>query len=115
MLHQYGKGQITQSKRLFLKPTVGSKEHFDPTSVTENIVYPYEGYLKPYESYMMLQEMLEAETEAIRVVSKLEDEVIEILENRSREQSECKLIIHALDWDRNYKTRKLLQYKVTSH
>lgn len=110
--YQYGEGQITQSKRIFEKPTVADYKDFDPASVTENIVYPYEGHLEPYESYMLLQEMIEAEIEAIRAISKLEDEVIGILESRSRERSECKLKINSLDWDRNRKTRKLLQIKV---
>jgi hypothetical protein len=110
--YQFGEGQITQSKRLFIKPTVANSKDFDPESVTEHIVYPYEGHLEPHESYTLLQEMLNAEIEAVRAISKLEDEVIEILENRSRERSECKLKINSLDWDRNYKTRKLLQIKV---
>jgi len=109
--YQYGEGQITQSSRLFKKP-VTSSEVFSPDLVTENIVYPYEGHLKPHEAYIMLQEMMQAENEALRAISILEDDIIGMLEIRSREQSEFKLKIDELDWDRNYKIRKLLQIEV---
>lgn len=110
--YQYGEGQITQSSRLFNKPSIANKGDFDPESVIENIVYPYEGHLKPHEAYLLLQDMMKAENEALRDVSKLEDDVIKMLETRCRELSEFKLKINSLDWDRNHKIRKLLQTKV---
>jgi len=60
----------------------------------------------------MLQEMMQAENEALGEISILEDDIISMLEIRSREQSEFKLKIDELDWDRNYKIRKLLQIEV---
>lgn len=110
--YQYGEGQITQSSRLFEKPSVTSSEQFIPNSVTENIVYPYEGQLKPHEAYSLLQDMMRAESEALHEVSILENDIIGILETRGREKTEFKLIIDALDWDRNYKIRKVLQIEV---
>ncbi|VVC24351.1 Hypothetical protein CINCED_3A009486 [Cinara cedri] len=108
--YQYGEGQITQSSRLFIKPSDStSADKFDPKSVIENIVYPYEGHLKPYEAYLLLQDMIKAENEALHDISKLEDSVIKILEIRSHERSEFKLKIDSLDWDRNHRIRKLLQ------
>lgn len=96
---------------MFEKPSVTSEE-FDPKSITENIVYPYEGHLKSHEAYILLQDMIKAENEALCDVSKLEDSVIEMLETRSREQLEYKLKINTLDWDRNQKIRNLLKKKV---
>lgn len=110
--YQYGEGQITQSSRLFNKSLITNKDEFDPESVIENIVYPYEGHLKPHEAHLLLQDMIKAENEALRDVSKLEDDVVEMLETRCRELSEFKLEINSLDWDRNHKIRKLLQTKV---
>ncbi|XP_025205390.1 dynein regulatory complex subunit 7-like, partial [Melanaphis sacchari] len=107
--YQYGEGQITQSSRLFQKPTSIRKEDFDPKSVIEDIVYPYEGHLKTHEAYVMLRDLIEAEKEALHNVSKLEDDIIKILGIRSRERTEFKLQIDSLDWDRNHKIRKLLQ------
>jgi len=109
--YQYGEGQITQSSRLFKKP-VTSIERFNPNMVTEQIVYPYEDYLKPHEAYIMLQEMIQAESEALRAISILENDIIGMLEIRSKEQSEFKLKIDKLDWDRNDKIKKLLQIEV---
>lgn len=109
--HQYGEDQITQSSRQFVKPSFGSDE-FDPESVIENIVYPYEGHLKPYEAYIMLQQMLEAENQALCDVLELENNVVTMLATRSLERSKFKLKIDSLDWDRNYKIRKLLREKV---
>ncbi|CAH1733010.1 unnamed protein product [Aphis gossypii] len=111
--YQYGEGQITQSSRLFKKPTYSSinNEKFNPKSVTEDVVYPYVGLLKTHEAYIMLQDMIETEERALIKVSKLEDNVIQILETRSRERSEFKLKINSLDWDRNHRIRKLLQDK----
>lgn len=109
--YQYGEGQITQSSRLFEKPSITS-EGFDPKLITENIVYPYEDHLKPHEAYVLLQDMIKAENEALCDVSKLEDSVIEMLETRSREQLEFKLKISTLDWDRNHRIRNLLKKKV---
>lgn len=110
--YQYGEGQITQSSRLFNKPSITNKEEFDPESVVENIVYPYEGHLKPHEAYLLLQDMMEAEAEALDDILKLEDEVMDMLETRCRESAEFKLEINQLDWDRNHKIRRLLQTKV---
>ncbi|XP_060845456.1 dynein regulatory complex subunit 7-like [Rhopalosiphum padi] len=111
--YQYGEGQITQSSRLFEKPTYSSiqNEKFNPKSVTEDIVYPYIGSLKTHEAYIMLQDMIETEKNAIINVTKLENNVIQMLETRSRERSEFKLKINSLDWDRNHRIRKLLQDK----
>lgn len=92
--------------------SVTSSDQFDPLSVVEDIVYPYTGHLKPYEAYAMLQEMMKAEHKAVHDVSKLEDDVIQMLETRSREQSEFKLKIDLLDWDRNHKIRKLIKNEV---
>lgn len=111
--YQYGEGQITQSSRLFTKPSnVISSDTFDPESIIENIVYPYEGHLKPYEAYILLQDMIKAENEAFYEISKLEDVVLKIMETRSYERSEFKLKVDSLDWDRNHKIRKLLQNEV---
>jgi len=112
--YQYGEGQITQSSRLFEKPTYSSiqNEKFNPKSVTEDIVYPYIGSMKTHEAYIMLQDMIETEKNAIINVTKLENNVIQMLETRSRERSEFKLKINSLDWDRNHRIRKLLQDKV---
>lgn len=110
--YQYGDGQITQSSRQFNKPSVSGGDEFDPESVVENIVYPYEGHLKAHEAYLLLQDMIKAENEALRDVSLLEDNVITLLETRSRERSEFKLKIDSMDWDRNHKIRKLLQNEV---
>lgn len=112
--YQYGEGQITQSSRLFKKPTYSSvnNEKFNPKSVTEDIVYPYMGYLKTHEAYIMLQEMIESEKKALINVLNLENYIIQILETRSRERSELKLKVNSLDWDRNHWIRKLLQDKV---
>ncbi|XP_022183400.1 dynein regulatory complex subunit 7-like isoform X2 [Myzus persicae] len=107
--YQYGEGQITQSSRLFQKPTMTRNEEFDPKSVIEDIVYPYEGHLNAREAYLMLQDMIEAEKEALRNVSKLEDDVLKMIEIRSRERTVFKLKIDSLDWDRNHGIRKLLQ------
>lgn len=110
--YQYGEGQITQSSRLFEKPFDTNDEQFDPDSVTENIVYPYDGQLKPHEKYIISQELMHAENEALREISVLENDIILMLEVRSSEQSDFKLKIDTLDWDRNYKIKKLLQIKV---
>lgn len=59
--------------------------------------------------------MIEAEKEALQEVSSLEDDVIEMLELRSREQSEFNLKLDTLDWDRNHKIRKLIQNEVISN
>ncbi|KAL4141543.1 hypothetical protein QTP88_004168 [Uroleucon formosanum] len=107
--YQYGEGQITQSSRLFQKPTMTRNEEFDPKSVIEDIVYPYEGHLNTHEAYIMLQDMIEAEKQALRSVSKLEDDIIKIIEIRCRERVVFKLKIDSLDWDRNHGIRKLLQ------
>lgn len=53
--------------------------------------------------------MLEVENEALRDVSKLENDFLKLLQTRNREQSEFKLKIDSLDWDRNHKIRKYLQ------
>lgn len=92
--------------------SITSSDQFDPLSVVEDIVYPYTGHLKTYEAYAMLQEMMKAEHKAVHDVSKLEDDVIQMLETRSREQSEFKLKIDLLDWDRNHKIRKLIKNEV---
>lgn len=112
--YQYGEGQITQSSRLFKKPTYSSvsDEKFNPKSVTEDIVYPYMGHLKTHEAYIMLQEMIESEKKALINVLNLENYIIQILETRSQERSELKLKVKSLDWDRNHWIRKLLQDKV---
>lgn len=110
--YQYGEGQITQSSRLFKMVTVTSSEEFDPESVIEDIVYPYKDNLKPYEKYLMSQEMKKAESKARREVSILEDNIIQILQTRNQEQSEFKLKIDLLDWDRNYKMRQILRNNV---
>lgn len=110
--YQYGEGQITQSSRLFKKPTVTRNKEFDPKSVIEDIVYPYEGHLKTHEAYIMLQDMINAEKEALRNVSKLEEDIIKIIEIRCRERTEFKLKIDSLDWDRNHGIRNLLQNEV---
>lgn len=110
--YQYGEGQITQSIRLFHKPLVTTSDEFDPESIIENIVYPYKGYLKPYEAYTLLQDMMEAENKALFNASKLEDDFLNLLKVRNREQSEFKLKIDSLDWDRNKKIRKFLQKQV---
>lgn len=110
--YQYGEEQITQSSRLFQKPITTRKEDFDPKSVIEDIVYPYEGHLKTHEAYIMLRDLIEAEKEALQNVSKLEDDIIKIIEIRSRERTEFKLKIDSLDWDRNHRIRKLLQNEV---
>lgn len=112
--YQYGEGQITQSSRFFQKPTYSSirNEKFNPKSVIEDIVYPYMEHLKTHEAYIMLQEMIESEKKALINVLKLENNVIQMLETRSRERSEFKLKINSLDWDRNHRIRKLLQDKV---
>lgn len=110
--YQYGEEQITQSSRLFQKPTTTRIEDFDPKSVIEDIVYPYEGHLKTHEGYIMLRDLIEAEKEALHNVSKLEDDIIKIIEIRSRERTEFKLKIDSLDWDRNHRIRKLLQNEV---
>eukprot|EP00102_Acyrthosiphon_pisum_P016478 XP_008187450.1 PREDICTED: dynein regulatory complex subunit 7-like [Acyrthosiphon pisum] len=107
--YQYGEGQITQSSRLFQKPTMTRNEEFDTKSVIEDIVYPYEGHLNSHEAYIMLQDMIEAEKEALRNVSKLEDDIIKMIEIRCRERIVFKLKIDSLDWDRNHGIRKLLQ------
>lgn len=60
----------------------------------------------------MLQDMIKAENRALDDVSRLEDDVIQILEIRGYERSEFKLKIDLLDWDRNHKIRGLLQNKV---
>eukprot|EP00102_Acyrthosiphon_pisum_P008125 XP_003244287.1 PREDICTED: dynein regulatory complex subunit 7-like [Acyrthosiphon pisum] len=111
--YQYGEGQITQSSRFFEKPTYSSigNEKFNPKSVIEDIVYPYMGYLRPHEAYIMLQEMIESEKKALINVLKLENNVIQMLETRSRERAEFKLKVNSLDWDRNHWIRKLLQDK----
>jgi len=109
--YQYGEGQITQSSRLFKKPITNS-EQFNPNLVTEQIVYPYEDHLKPHEAYIMLQEMIKAEKEALHEILILENDIIGMLGIRTREQSEFKLKIDKLDWDRNDKIKKLLQIKV---
>jgi len=87
-------------------------EEFDPKSVIEDIVYPYEGHLNTHEAYIMLQDMIEAEKEALRNISKLEDDIIKIIEIRSRERTMFKLKFDSLDWDRNHVIRKLLQNEV---
>lgn len=110
--YQYGKGQITQSSRLFQKPTMTRNEEFDPKSVIENIVYPYEGHLNTHEAYIMLHDMIEAEKEALRNISKLEDDIIKMIEIRSRERTMFELKVDSLDWDRNHGIRKLLQNEV---
>jgi len=112
--YQYGEGQITQSSRLFKKPTYSSikNEKFNPQSVIEDIVYPYMEHLKTHEAYIMLQEIIETEKKALINVVKLENNVIQIIETRSREKSEFKLKVNSLDWDRNHWIRKLLQDKV---
>ncbi|CAH1723951.1 unnamed protein product [Aphis gossypii] len=107
--YQYGEEQITQSSRLFQKPSTTRKEDFDPKSVIEDIVYPYEGHLKTHEACIMLRDLIEAEKVALHNVSKLEDDIIKIIEIRSRERTEFKLKIDSLDWDRNHRIRKLLQ------
>ena len=56
--------------------------------------------------------MLEAEKEALRNVSRLEDDIIKIIETRSRERTVFKLKIDSLDWDRNHGIRRLLQNEV---
>jgi len=110
--YQYGEGQITQSSRLFQKPTMARNEEFDTKSVIEDIVYPYEGHLNTQEAYIMLQDMFEAEKEALRNVSKLEDDIIKMIEIRCRERIVFKLKVDSLDWDRNHGIRKLLQNEV---
>lgn len=111
--YHYGQGQITQSSRLFHRPSnVTSTDKFDPESVIENMVYPYEGKLKPYEAYLLLQDMVKAEDEALGEISQLEDGVIKILETRSRERPEFKLKVDSLDWDRNHRIRQLLRNEV---
>lgn len=112
--YQYGEGQITQSSRLFKKPTYSSikNEKFNPQSVIEDIVYPYMEHLKTHEAYIMLQGIIETEKKALINVLKLENNVIKMLETRSRERSEFKLKVNSLDWDRNHWIRKLLQDKV---
>jgi len=112
--YQYGEGQITQSSRLFKKPTYSSikNEKFNPQSVIEDIVYPYMEHLKTHEAYIMLQEMIETEKKALINVLKLENNVMQILKTRSRERSEFKLKVNSLDWDRNHWIRKLFQDKV---
>jgi len=87
-------------------------EEFDPKSVIEDIVYPYEGHLNTHKAYIMLQDMIEAEKEALRNISKLEDDIIKMIEIRSRERTMFKLKVDSLDWDRNYGIRKLLQNEV---
>ncbi|XP_025200554.1 LOW QUALITY PROTEIN: dynein regulatory complex subunit 7-like [Melanaphis sacchari] len=111
--YQYGEGQITQSSRLFKKPTYSSikNEKFNPESVIEDIVYPYVSLLKTHEAYIMLQDMIEIEKKSLINVSKLEDNVIQILETRSQERSEFKLKIDSLDWNRNHRIKQLLQDK----
>lgn len=93
--------------------SVTSSDKFCPDSVIEDIVYPYEGHLKPHEAYLMLQDMMKAESEAVHDVSKLEEDVLQMLKTRSLERSEFKLKIDLLDWDRNHKIRKLIQNEVT--
>lgn len=92
--------------------SVTNSDKFDPKSVLEDIVYPYEGHLKPHEAYLMLQEMMKAESEALHDISKLEEDVLQMLKTRSQERLELKLKIDLLDWDRNYKIRKLIQNEV---
>lgn len=112
--YQYGEGQITQSSRLFKKPTYSSirNEKFNQKSVIEDIVYPYMEHLKIHEAYIMLQEVIETEKKALINVLNLENNVIQMLETRSRERSEFKLKVNSLDWNRNHWIRKLLQDKV---
>jgi len=112
--YQYGEGQITQSSRLFKKPTYSSirNEKFNPKSVIEDIVYPYMVHLKTHEAYIMLQEMIETEKKALINVLNLENNVIQMLETRIRERSEFKLKVNSLDWNRNHFIRKVLQDKV---
>lgn len=56
--------------------------------------------------------MMEAENKALFNASKLEDDFLNLLKVRNREQSEFKLKIDSLDWDRNKKIRKFLQKQV---
>jgi len=60
----------------------------------------------------MLQEMMKAESEALHDISKLEEDVLQMLKTRSQERLEFKLKIDLLDWDRNHKIRKLIQNEV---
>lgn len=78
------------------------------------MVYPYEGKSKPYEAYLLLQDMIKAENEALGEISQLEDCIIEMLETRSRERLEFELKMDSLDWDRNHRTRRLLRNEVIS-
>ncbi|VVC24088.1 Hypothetical protein CINCED_3A019886 [Cinara cedri] len=111
VIYQYGEGQITQSSRLFNKPSRTSSDQFDPTSVIEDLVWPYEKFMKPHEKYLQLQDLIKAENDAIHDISTLEDDVIKILEVRDHERLELKLKIDLLDWDQNHKMRQLIQNK----
>ncbi|XP_050443376.1 dynein regulatory complex subunit 7-like [Adelges cooleyi] len=57
----------------------------------------------------MLKDMIAAEYEARRDVYRFEGNVLSILETRCRERSDFRLIVDSLDWDRNAKSRRILQ------
>lgn len=79
------------------------------------MVYPIVRNLKTHEAYMMLQDMVETEKKALVYVTKLEKNVIQMLETRRQEQTaDLKLKVESLDWDRNHFIRELLQEKVVS-
>ncbi|XP_050526731.1 uncharacterized protein LOC126897275, partial [Daktulosphaira vitifoliae] len=108
--YHFGEGQITRPGRLFHKPLVSGKDiQFDEDLVIENEVYPYENKLKPFEAYLMLKDMMEAEYEARRDLSRLETNVSSILKTRISECLKFQLIVESLDWDRNTKNKQLLQ------
>lgn len=113
--YHFGEGQITRPSRLFNKPELNGEDiQFDEDSVIESEVYPYENKLKPFEAYVMLKEMMAAEYEARRDLSRLEANVLSILNTRSGERSEFKLIVESYDWYRNTKNKRLLQNEVVT-